>query len=183
MIKEFEKEIELAKNEDKRIKNDLKNKFFNSFKKLFENENILGVEWVQYTPYFNDGEECVFAVHGLKLRVKKKFLEVKKEYEDFTKISLKTGYLFWVDEEYEEDEALICDFDIEKIKKIKNFQDFVDSNKNIESLIYCDQLEKIMKNEYCEQMLKDTIGDHSKVIITKNEDNELEVEIEGYNHE
>ena len=183
MIKEFEKEIELAKSEDKRIKNDLKNKFFNNFKKLFENENILGAEWTQYTPYFNDGEECIFTVDELKLRVKKDFLTLKKDYEEFTKTtSLKAGYLFWIDEEHDDedsDEALIYDFNLEK------FKDFAESskNKNIESLIYCAQLEKIMKNDYCEQMLKETIGDHSKVTIRKNKENELEVEIEGYNHD
>lgn len=27
--------------------------------------DIYGLKWMQYTPFFNDGEECVFGIHGL----------------------------------------------------------------------------------------------------------------------
>jgi hypothetical protein len=31
---------------------------------VFEkNPNINSIKWIQYTPYFNDGDECVFSVH------------------------------------------------------------------------------------------------------------------------
>lgn len=33
------------------------------FKEFFENDWINGVKWNQYTPYFNDGEPCVFSVN------------------------------------------------------------------------------------------------------------------------
>lgn len=34
---------------------------------LFFNEHpdVKAVGWSQYTPYFNDGEECVFSLHGM----------------------------------------------------------------------------------------------------------------------
>ncbi len=40
------------------------------FAPLFEaNPTILGFRWQQYTPYFNDGEPCVFRVYDLECRV------------------------------------------------------------------------------------------------------------------
>lgn len=27
--------------------------------------DVKAIGWTQYTPYFNDGEECIFGVHGL----------------------------------------------------------------------------------------------------------------------
>lgn len=33
------------------------------FKKIFENTRIKSIRWSQYTPYFNDGDECVFCVN------------------------------------------------------------------------------------------------------------------------
>lgn len=30
---------------------------------------IVGIKWAQYTPYFNDGDECIFGVHGVEYAV------------------------------------------------------------------------------------------------------------------
>lgn len=30
---------------------------------FLENPNLVSFSWRQYTPYFNDGDECVFSVH------------------------------------------------------------------------------------------------------------------------
>lgn len=30
-----------------------------------KNPGVKALSWAQYTPYFNDGDECVFRVHGL----------------------------------------------------------------------------------------------------------------------
>lgn len=32
--------------------------------------DIKAIGWTQYTPYFNDGEECIFGVHGLHASAK-----------------------------------------------------------------------------------------------------------------
>ena len=48
-----------------------------AFKSFFAaNPQVKRVWWSQYTPYFNDGDECVFSVHG-----------------DYPKLDLGTGYL------------------------------------------------------------------------------------------
>lgn len=43
---------------------------------LAKHPKIQAMQWAQYTPYFNDGEECVFNVHDLhvKLEGEKEFL-------------------------------------------------------------------------------------------------------------
>jgi hypothetical protein len=39
--------------------------FKETFKEFFElNPDVTAVIWTQYTPYFNDGEECVFGVNS-----------------------------------------------------------------------------------------------------------------------
>lgn len=38
--------------------------FFDGIRSVFEsNQNLVSFSWNQYTPYFNDGDECVFRVH------------------------------------------------------------------------------------------------------------------------
>jgi Zn-finger protein len=45
-------------------KNDvLKTFFLNAFQNL--PAKVQKVQWTQYTPHFNDGEPCVFGIHGL----------------------------------------------------------------------------------------------------------------------
>jgi hypothetical protein len=40
---------------------------------------VTQVRWVQYTPYFNDGEPCEFGVHDPELELSASFLEKHKE--------------------------------------------------------------------------------------------------------
>lgn len=35
-------------------------------KAAIESEGVSEIRWTQYTPYFNDGEPCVFHAHGLR---------------------------------------------------------------------------------------------------------------------
>ncbi len=30
---------------------------------------LTGIKWAQYTPYFNDGEACVFGIHGVYYQI------------------------------------------------------------------------------------------------------------------
>ena len=40
------------------------------FKAIFDaNPELQGLRWKQYTPYFNDGEPCVFGVHDVYIRL------------------------------------------------------------------------------------------------------------------
>jgi hypothetical protein len=56
------------KNEMKRLRDEarqkVKNFFIKGMNKVFEMyPEVKTVSWTQYTPYFNDGEECVFSAH------------------------------------------------------------------------------------------------------------------------
>lgn len=60
-----------------------KKKAQDEFKKVFknywdENPKVHAVCWVQYTPYFNDGEPCVFSVGDMEPMTK----EMYEEYSD-----------------------------------------------------------------------------------------------------
>lgn len=40
------------------------------FKSFFDSHpECIGLRWTQYTPYFNDGEECVFGVHEFNVKM------------------------------------------------------------------------------------------------------------------
>lgn len=55
------KKAEISKQISKEGKEQLEQVFFNY---LNENPKYHGVCWTQYTPYFNDGDECVFSVNN-----------------------------------------------------------------------------------------------------------------------
>jgi hypothetical protein len=56
-------EYELLKKE---ISNKIKNNLEGVFKSFFETyPEVKTIHWLQYTPHFNDGDECVFSVHEL----------------------------------------------------------------------------------------------------------------------
>lgn len=59
---EFAKnKLELAREECKTL---MKDAFDAGCRELFQEHEVLrGFSWTQYTPYFNDGDECVFSVH------------------------------------------------------------------------------------------------------------------------
>lgn len=49
---------------DSKLKEDGLSAFREEFSKFFaEHPDIKAIRWHQYTPYFNDGEECVFDVY------------------------------------------------------------------------------------------------------------------------
>lgn len=60
--------IEAKKALDKQIREGGKKAVKKFFTKYFEaHPEIKGVTWTQYTPYFNDGEECVFGLHAVHI--------------------------------------------------------------------------------------------------------------------
>jgi hypothetical protein len=45
-----------------------KEQFADLVKALLDDDNVIEFGWRQYTPYFNDGEPCVFSANGLWIR-------------------------------------------------------------------------------------------------------------------
>jgi hypothetical protein len=61
--------LESLVNEYAELRKNFSEKMQNEFKKeiavLFKNiPDLQTIKWNQYTPYFNDGDPCVFSVHG-----------------------------------------------------------------------------------------------------------------------
>jgi hypothetical protein len=67
-IKKTVEEVEIKKQE---LIDELKPEFSNQFKPLFEKSEgkLQSFSWTQYTPYFNDGDECTFSVNVDKLDI------------------------------------------------------------------------------------------------------------------
>ncbi len=79
----------------KALLGELKNDFGPMLKPLFDKyPDVEDISWTQYTPYFNDGDECVFGVRNDDISIngedewdmdetdREKFKDAKKEFED-----------------------------------------------------------------------------------------------------
>jgi hypothetical protein len=160
---------------------------FNTIIKLFFEEcpKVQAVIWSQYTPYFNDGDECVFSVNEPNF-VTKNFdpddLQNPYEYEDADEygcLKVPSCVANW-DEEIARDRAELakptasdwvkgyypkCIAALEQMKidfpgydvKIKAFADLLSNN---------------------EDMLREVYGDHAAVYLTA-----AEVIVEEYVHD
>ena len=65
--------VQMKVNYENTVKAEGKRLLAESFKEFFvKHPEVKAIQWSQYTPYFNDGEECRFSVHGdyPKLRIK-----------------------------------------------------------------------------------------------------------------
>lgn len=74
-----------------------------------QNPDVLGLRWTQYTPYFNDGDPCVFHVHEVSFR----FVDTAEDagdYEDGYESLWSFGYERYPDLDYHaRQEALDAD--------------------------------------------------------------------------
>ena len=70
----FEKLNELSaikKEYEKKIKEQGEAPIKEALKELFHKySEIEGIRWHQYTPYFNDGDPCIFGLHGMYVKIK-----------------------------------------------------------------------------------------------------------------
>ena len=154
----------------------LKQDFFPIVKPLFDKlpEVIKTIGWIQYTPYFNDGDECRFSVHcdiDYGIRINRGYLD-DLEDEDGEDVKLFGSSLYamrhfgtdryaeWV-EKYPEDKINeeTKERDLEIYNTLKEFSD----------LIYSIDAD----------ILKDLFEDHSEIIVHRNGT----VETEEYDHD
>jgi hypothetical protein len=62
----------------RQIENEVQQQIANVFKQfLKEHQDVKTIMWAQYTPYFNDGDECVFRVYEFTFCA-----DVMYEYDD-----------------------------------------------------------------------------------------------------
>ena len=132
------------------IQEKLKVEFKLVISKLFENNpELKAIVWTQYTPYFNDGDECVFRVGEVG------FTNAIEE-EDLNNIG-------WG--EYEGDnENIVCFTSYFNIKyankKEKEYLNLID----VEA---CKQLGSFMTSSEMEDVMLATFGNHVRVVATR----------------
>lgn len=185
-IKQLENKIHKAKIKEEVIKKTLKNDFFTLVRQVLENKNIKALYWTQYTPYFNDGEPCVFRVNDLCCVVDKQFLEIEERYRKFigtlpNKKAVQTSSFFYhVGTDDDDVELEIKNYS--HISILKNINQFAKEEKNMSTIFLMAKLSELMTEDYFEKVLLETIGDHSKITIS-NIENNMEVNIESYEHD
>lgn len=111
------------------------------FKAFFDqNPDIDQITWNQYTPYFNDGDECIFGVHDM-------YFTLAKDKVDLSDVRWPDddgnchGYSFYVSKG-----------EVDPIKKQRD--------------VFSSFAREI--NRLPNEVFKDTFGDHVKIVASKN---------------
>lgn len=156
----------------------LKSEFTNITRFFFEETPVQAAVWTQYTPYFNDGDECVFGVNDpffILSGFDPEELESPYSYEDDDSYVLvqekpSDSSLRYMQQQIEENGSY-ADHYRQRLEQIK-----AQDEKYPNLAEQCDQFKKlIMKNE---ELMKDMFGDHCSVYLTK--DNSY---VEEYEHD
>lgn len=78
-LKSIKEAIEAAQ---KRVRNEGQEALKGAFQELFAAEPRLeGIQWTQYTPYFNDGDTCTFSVGEAEVLIKSEGDGGSEEYQ------------------------------------------------------------------------------------------------------
>jgi hypothetical protein len=126
----------------------VKPKFHEAISGFFEEfTEIQAITWAQYTPYFNDGDECVFSTREVYFVPAEIPTEELEEYGDVKDLSE------WEYEEisYSANYGLCADWLEKPSPKLKK------SMKAIYNFVY-----------HNDKFFKDIFGDHVKVFITRD---------------
>lgn len=170
VVKETEEDFLSIKEEMARLKEEARVRVKEFFKKgtghIFKKfPEVKSISWSQYTPYFNDGEECVFSVQNEDF-----YVNGFDRYEDSP----------WRMGSYFEGEKLVLksdelDYDWKKDENNKNYKEYKHPNsrsiqiqKEIESF-----LTQLDTDDY-----RTMFGDHAFVIVRENE-----IIVEEYDHD
>jgi hypothetical protein len=116
-----------------------------------ESPEIEACRWVQYTPYFNDGEECKFGVHELELKFNPEMFPHNEETEEDDCLDA-DGFVY---------EWRLGEF-LERGLDVLNVAQVVAVEKKVELFI---KIHSELQN--MDQCLKNTFGDHVKVVVTR----------------
>lgn len=139
-----------------------------SFKQVFELvPDLLTIKWTQYTPYFNDGEECIFEVHDPIFMTRTHLETLKKDHnmdeEDVLDcmISDEFGLCFWwsPDSEYAR-------------------RDREESGLSFDEYNALMSLSKTITSQSLRPVLQVMFGEHAIVVATKDG-----IESEEYDHD
>lgn len=178
--------------------------FKNFFNQMFaEHPYILALEWRQYTPYFNDGEPCIFHVSGIEAKIAAEAWTPGIDTSEFY------GWYHEDEDNYELEEGQVPDTDglpPSKWVDIDGLGIFLDdfelkkhawqSDESFNNMVAAMQAKKIKWTQAlgpdlpkalarisrtvysCEEVLLVAFGDHAKVKVTPTD-----IQISEYDHE
>lgn len=135
---------------------------------VFANQ-VYAVTWTQYTPYFNDGDACVFGVNLGEQALLKTVLTDEDgedlEYVDTDKLESLHSYLSGCDdlpEGWEEDDFLDCGWRV--------WHNATQGAITLSpALLAIKALIAALEGGHCDDVLLENFGDHTTVIATPNE--------------
>lgn len=154
-----------------RFRKEMKNKFNELFKSTFESSPIQAIAWEQYTPYFNDGDECIFNIYDVQFIL-----------EGFDPENIENSSYKYEDEDKY---TLVNLSDIEIFKNILHKQDLdlnEDSKKYYQNIVnsileqeekypglskMCNNISKMITQN--KDIMFSIFGDHVSVVVTKDE--------------
>lgn len=126
-------------------------------KELFEKyPELKSFGWAQYTPYFNDGEECVFAA----------------------RTDRETIYINGVNE-WDDDELVEGALDLHKLAEDQEYKDgkFIPKAHDAKAKKIVSAVYKFLQS-FDNDFLKEAFGDHVKVTVTADK-----TDIDDYQHD
>jgi len=155
--------------------NDLRKDFAPMLKPLFEKSNskIKSFGWTQYTPYFNDGDECYFSVNI-------DYPYINNERTDDLDILNEGKYVIITEENEDEVRAHVSYKGYHWLLKHTIGQSGYIKNKDFDSELFNLVEEfKSALSEIDSEFLKELFGDHVKVTVHDNGT----IETEEYEHD
>ena len=154
----LEKRAELSK--------ELSNSFHGLFQEFFKNyPEIAYVTWTQYTPYFNDGDECTFSIH--------------ERHYPLTKLVENQGEDRPIGYDAEEYALVTSTYYTSKPGFIDNNQikSGISDERASEIKLGMRNLEEVL-SEIPQEVYKDVFGDHVSVLVDREG-----VHTDEYDHE
>ena len=155
------------------------NAFIMAIKEIFQEGQLEGIAWTQYTPYFNDGDTCEFNLgeiyfvksgineHGFPAEIYSYENEDDEGYKKYVIIPLSKPSSYYY----------------EKADKDPYCKKVVDAWESISDKNFVVTLNKIAsfmsKND---DLMEGIYGDHASITIYKNKDGKIETKVEEYEH-
>ena len=163
---------------------ELRKEFPSMFTELFaQAPKLKSVSWTQYTPYFNDGEECTFSAHTSDLYINDRHPDYDED-DELEDDEISVNPTVYITLRTEEDVRINKEL-AEKYNRTWYKKEGIGSSGLAPNPKYDADADRVSSeiSEVLEsipdEFLKDLFGDHSKVTIFANGT----IEVDDYDHD
>lgn len=140
---------------------------------LQQSKKIDSIGWTQYTPYFNDGDECVFGVNNDDL-----FVNGEREETPFLERTIYKQLATQEDVEQNKKAADVAGYKWYKDRKIGEQGLAINPEYDPAEVEVVENIKKVLK-QVPEDFYKDLFGDHCQVTVKKDGT----IETDSYDHD